>query len=191
MDNKTKSKILTGVSVVIVILMIFVVFKLACLGVRNSAINLEEQITTSKSNIDIMLQKRVDELSQLINAVKNSKKFEEETLEKIIQARNEAQSGNIQQSNLTLKAVAEQYPELKTIDLYKNVMTATSVNETQLKQYRESYNDNVKQYNKLVRSWPNSSMLSFTGYEVQKYELFTANESAASYDPTQTNLWED
>ena len=191
MDNKTKSKILTGVSAVIVILMIFVVFKLACLGVRNSAINLEEQITTSKSNIDIMLQKRVDELSQLINAVKNSKKFEEETLEKIIQARNEAQSGNIQQSNLTLKAVAEQYPELKTIDLYKNVMTATSVNETQLKQYRESYNDNVKQYNKLVRSWPNSSMLSSTGYEVQKYELFTANESAASYDPTQTNLWED
>ena len=191
MDNKTKSKILTGVSAVIVILMIFVVIKLACLGVRNSAINLEEQITTSKSNIDIMLQKRVDELSQLINAVKNSKKFEEETLEKIIQARNEAQSGNIQQSNLTLKAVAEQYPELKTIDLYKNVMTATSVNETQLKQYRESYNDNVKQYNKLVRSWPNSSMLSSTGYEVQKYELFTANESAASYDPTQTNLWED
>lgn len=191
MDNKTKSKILTGVSVVIVILMIFVVFKLACLGVRNSAINLEEQITTSKSNIDIMLQKRVDELSQLINAVKNSKKFEEETLEKIIQARNEAQSGNIQQSNLTLKAVAEQYPELKTIDLYKNVMTATSVNETQLKQYRESYNDNVKQYNKLVRSWPNSSMLNSTGYEVQKYELFTANESATSYDPTQTNLWED
>lgn len=191
MDNKTKSKILTGVSVVIVILMIFVVFKLACLGVRNSAINLEEQITTSKSNIDIMLQKRVDELSQLINAVKNSKKFEEETLEKIIQARNEAQSGNIQQSNLTLKAVAEQYPELKTIDLYKNVMTATSVNETQLKQYRESYNDNVKQYNKLVRSWPNSSMLSSTGYEVQKYELFIANESATSYDPTQTNLWED
>ena len=189
MDNKTKSKILTGVSVVIVILMIFVVFKLACLGVRNSAINLEEQITTSKSNIDIMLQKRVDELSQLINAVKNSKKFEEETLEKIIQARNEAQSGNIQQSNLTLKAVAEQYPELKTIDLYKNVMTATSVNETQLKQYRESYNDNVKQYNKLVRSWPN--MLNSTGYEVQKYELFTANESATSYDPTQTNLWED
>ena len=110
---------------------------------------------------------------------------------KIIQARNEAQSGNIEQSNVTLKAVAEQYPELKTIDLYKNVMTATSINESQLKQYRESYNNNIKNYKKYVRKWPNSNILNNIGYEIKNYKLFEANSSAINYDPAEKNLWED
>lgn len=186
-----KNIILTIVSTMVIISMIFVIWKLICFGVQNSAINMEEQIETSKSNIDIILQKRIDELTQLVNTVKDSKKFESEALEKIIQARNEAQSGNIEQSNVTLKAVAEQYPELKTIDLYKNVMTATSINESQLKQYRESYNNNIKNYKKYVRKWPNSNILNNIGYEIKNYKLFEANSSAINYDPAEKNLWED
>lgn len=186
-----KNIILTILSVFIVILVIFGIWKLICIGVENSTINMEEQIETSKSNIEIILQKRIDELTQLINTVKDSKKFEAEALEKIIQARTETQNGNIEQSNVTLKAVAEQYPELKTMNLYNNVMTATSVSENQLKQYRESYNNNVKNYRKHVRKWPNSSILNSIGYEIKDYKLFTANESAINYNPAKTNLWED
>ena len=86
-----KNIILTIVSVMVIISMIFVIWKLICFGVQNSAINMEEQIETSKSNIDIILQKRIDELTQLVNTVKDSKKFESEALEKIIQARNKTQ----------------------------------------------------------------------------------------------------
>ena len=80
-----KNIILTILSVFIVILVIFGIWKLICIGVENSTINMEEQIETSKSNIEIILQKRIDELTQLINTVKDSKKFEAEALEKIIQ----------------------------------------------------------------------------------------------------------
>lgn len=178
------------VSVLIVVLAIELIFKLFCFGTVNSAINLEEQIRTSKSNIDIMLQKRIDELSQLINTVKDSKKFEADALEQIIYARYEVSQGNIEQSNVTLRAVAEAYPELKTMNLYKDVMTATSTNETQLKQYRETYNSNVKEYNKLVRKWPNSVMLKDVDYEIKEYNLFEANNSALNYNPVTDNLWE-
>lgn len=186
-----KNIILTIVSIIIVILVMFGIWKLICMGIQNSAINMEEQIEASKSNIDIILQKRIDELTQLINTVKDSKKFESDTLEKIIQARTEAQNGNIEQSNITLKAVAEQYPELKTMNLYNNVMTATSINENQLKQYRESYNNNVKNYKRYIRKWPNNDILNNIGYEVKDYKLFEANNSAIEYNPANINLWED
>ena len=68
-----KNIILTILSVFIVILVIFGIWKLICIGVENSTINMEEQIETSKSNIEIILQKRIDELTQLINTVKDSK----------------------------------------------------------------------------------------------------------------------
>ena len=77
------------------------------------------------------------------------------------------------------------------MDLYKNVMTATSVNENQLKQYRESYNNNIKDYRRFVRKWPNKNVLEMLGYEVKDYKLFEANSSATEYNPTNTNLWED
>lgn len=186
-----KNIVLTIISTIIIILVMFGIWKLICIGIQNSAINMEEQIETSKSNIDIILQKRIDELTQLINTVKDSKKFEANALEKIIQARIEAQNGNIEQSNITLKAVAEQYPELKTMNLYNNVMTATSINENQLKQYRESYNNNIKNYKRYIRKWPNNMILSNIGYEIKDYKLFEADNSAINYDSTKINLWED
>lgn len=184
-----KKVILIIFSIIIVIVSLFCIWKLISFGTYNSVINLEEQIETSKSNIDILLQKRVDELSQLINTVKDSKNFEGDALEQIAFARYEASQGEIQQSNLTLKAVAEAYPELKTMDLYKDVMTATSVNENQLKQYRESYNNNIKEYRKKVRKWPNSSILKSMNYEIKNYDLFEANSSAIEYNPVEDNFW--
>ena len=130
-------------------------------------------------------------MTQLINTVKDSKEFEQDALEGIIQARSEAASGNIEQSNLTLKSVAEQYPQLQTMELYKNVMTAISINENQLKQYRESYNNIVKDYRKFVRQWPNKGILEGLGYEVKEYSLFEANNSAINYNPVENNLWEE
>lgn len=186
-----KNILLTIVSIVIVILIIFGIYKLICFGVQNSAISMEESIESSKSDIDVVLQRRVDELTQLINTVKDSKEFEQKALEGIIQARSEAASGNIEQSNLTLKSVAEQYPQLQTMELYKNVMTAISINENQLKQYRETYNSIVKDYRKFVRQWPNKGILKNLGYEVKNYSLFEANVPAVEYNPTQNNLWED
>lgn len=152
---------------------------------------MEESIESSKSDIDIILQRRVDELTQLINTVKDSKEFEQDALEGIIQARSEAASGNIEQSNLTLKSVAEQYPQLQTMELYKNVMTAISINKNQLKQYRESYNNIVKDYRKFVRQWPNKGILEGLDYEVKDYSLFEANNSAINYNPVENNLWEE
>ena len=186
-----KNIILTIVSIIIVILIIFGIYKLISFGIQNSAISMEESIESSKSDIDIILQRRVDELTQLINTVKDSKEFEQKALEGIIQARSEAASGDIEQSNLTLKSVAEQYPQLQTMELYKNVMTAISINENQLKQYRETYNSIVKDYRKFVRQWPNKGILKNLGYEVKNYSLFEANVPAVEYNPTQNNLWED
>lgn len=176
-----------------------ILLALTCIGIgfltgvsaSNKAISQEEQISEDQSNIDVVIQKRVDALSQMINTVKDSKKFEQDTLTQVTEARSQAESGNIEQSNLTLKAVGEAYPELKTIDLYQNVLNETATVENQIKGAREAYNHDVKSYRQFVRTWPNSMLLSWRGYDVQDYTMFTASNSAQSYSPSDDNLWDD
>ena len=57
-----------------------------------------------------MSQKRVEALSQMINTVKDSKKFKEDTIVKLTQARSQAKTGNVEQPSTILQATAEAYP---------------------------------------------------------------------------------
>jgi LemA protein len=180
---------IAAVIAAVIIVLIAVPFAFS-FSIQNGAVSREEQISEDKSNIDVVVQKRVDALSQMINTVKDSKKFEEDTIVKLTQARSQAKTGNVEQSSTILQATAEAYPELKTIDLYKNVMNETSIVENQIKGAREAYNQDIKDYNQYVRTQPNAMLLNFSGYEKKTYKQFTASSSAKSYDPAEDNLWD-
>jgi LemA protein len=160
-------------------------------SIQNGAVSREEQVAEDKANIDVVVQKRVDALSQMINTVKDSKKFEEETITKLTEARSQAKTGNVEQSSTILQATAEAYPDLKTIDLYNNVMNETATVENQIRGAREAYNQDIKSYNQYVRQQPNKMILSTSGYEVQHYKQFSASATAENYDPTKNDLWKD
>lgn len=175
--------------IVCAVLAFVLVIFLTTMSYKNSAISHEEQINEDSANISAIVQKRVDMLSQLVNAVKDSKEFESETLEKITAARTQAESGDIENSNLTLAAVAEAYPEIKTVALYQDVMNATSSVENQLSGARGAYNADVKSYNKLLRQFPSGFFISITNYEPQDFKMFEENDSAKTFNPSDDNLW--
>lgn len=132
-------------------------------GVNNHYVALTQNVTTSKSNISKEEQRRVDLFNNLVDAVESAKTFEQATQTKIAEARSQGNKGNVDQAMLTINAVAEAYPEIKSTDLYKQTMLEFSVTENRLAQYREQYNNDVRSFNSYVQSFPAGVFLSVEG----------------------------
>lgn len=132
---------------------------------NNKAINLEEQINNSAAQIQVAEKRRVDLVYNLADAVLSYQNYEGETLTKIIQARTAASNGDVEQAQIAINAVAERYPDLKANENYQNLMTELALTENQIAQVRNTYNEQVRAYNKFVRTFPNRVFLSVSGYE--------------------------
>lgn len=131
---------------------------------------MEENINTSLSNISKEEQRRVDLFNNLVDAVESYNKFEKETMTQIIEARSQANAGNVETANLMLAAVVEAYPQLKSQDNYKQAMLEFSITENRIAGYREQYNNDVRGYNRFIRSFPANIFLTMFGYVRQDYE---------------------
>lgn len=155
---------------VVVVGIIF--FALMCVfgvqGSRNKAIGLEEAIETSMSDIKVQEKRRINLLPNLVDCVKQYDKHEAETLQAIVDGRGSA--GDIENVTTAITAVAEAYPELKSNENYKQLMTELATTENMIAQYRESYNKQVGTYNRYVKGFPARQFLSWTGYEVLDYQ---------------------
>lgn len=170
-------KILISLGIIIgIILMIVCMF----IGANNTAINLEEQIKESKSSINIQEKRREDLIYNLVDTVESYNKHEKETMTSTIEARQKANNGNIEEAEILINAVAEQYPELKSNENYKTLMTELSVTENLIAEHRNNYNIQVKQYNKHIKAFPNSMILNMMGYEKldNTYLEYDASEDA-------------
>lgn len=134
-------------------------------GTNNKAVFLEEQINGAQANINVAEKRRVDLVYNLVDAVQAYQDYEGKTLEAITEARTSADSGNIEEAKLSINAVAEAYPELKANENYQQLMNELAMTENQIAQYRSNYNEQVRAYNKMIRSFPNNIILSILGYE--------------------------
>lgn len=170
-------KILIVLSIILgIIIMITGMF----IGTNNTAINLEEQIKESKSSINIQEKRREDLIYNLVDTVESYNKYEQDTMQKIIDARAKANNGNVEEAETLITAIAEQYPELKSNENYKTLMTELAVTENLIAEHRNNYNIQVKQYNKHIKSFPNNMILKIMGYEKldNTYLQFDTNEDA-------------
>lgn len=170
-------KFLIGLGIIIaIILMIVGMF----VGTNNTAINLEEQIKESKSSINIQEKRREDLIYNLVDTVESYNKYEQDTMTKIIEARTKASKGNVEEAEVLINAVAEQYPELKSNENYKTLMTELAVTENLIAEHRNNYNIQVKQYNKHIKKFPNNIILNMMGYEKldNTYLKYEASEDA-------------
>lgn len=148
------------VGVVIILVLIFgSIFG----SVNNTYVNKSQTVSTDKSNISKEEQRRVDLFNNLADAVISAKNFEQSTLTQIAQARGQANSGNVSQAEVSLNSVVEAYPDIKSVALYSQTMLEMSATENRLAQYRETYNDDVKDYNAYVQGFPSGMFLSIEG----------------------------
>lgn len=161
---------------IILAVMLFGVFTLN--SIPNQAISYEEQITTAQSEIKIQEKRRADLIPNLVDCVKAYDKHEYETLMAVIEARGTSSDSSVQEIQTMITAVAEQYPELKSNENYKELMNELSTTENKIARVRSNYNEWVSKYNSYVKKFPNKQILSFLGYEVTEYQKLTFDTSS-------------
>lgn len=160
---------------IILALALFTVFALN--SIPNTVISYEEQITTAQSEIKIQEKRRADLIPNLVDCVKEYDKHEYETLMAVVEARGTSSDSSVQEIQTMINAVAEQYPELKSNENYKELMNELSTTENKIAQVRSNYNEWVSKYNSYTKKFPNRQILSFLGYEVTEYQKLTFDVS--------------
>ena len=137
-------------------------------GIYNGLVGLRENIKAAWANIDVLLKQRHDELPKLVDTCKRYMQFEQETLEKVMRARasvsQASTSGNVaavgaaeQQLRAAvgrLFAVAENYPQSKSDETFKQLQGRIIALEESIADRRELYNDQVNLNNIRVKVFP-------------------------------------
>ncbi|GAB4125747.1 MAG: LemA family protein [Sideroxydans sp.] len=137
-------------------------------GLYNHLVSLKHAVAKAWANIDVLLKQRHDELPKLVETCKQYKQFEQQTLQKVIEARSMVQSAREGQDIAALGqaegmlriglgklfAVAEAYPELKANENFMQLQQRISGLENAIADRRELYNESVNLYNVGIEQFP-------------------------------------
>ena len=174
----------------IIIAVVVAVFIGAYISMSNNLVALKNNVDLQYSNIEAVLQKRMDKVTSLVKVVSENEKFSKEIIKEITDARknlgSSIDSGDIDdvQSDLntfnatTSKfiALAESYPEINTDASFTRLMDEIAETENELTVARQNYNGSVNVFNVKIGQFPYSIVSSFKGYTARK--LFKADNAA-------------
>lgn len=180
--------------VTLLFLALLVVAALYVVRIYNGLVALRENVRKAWSNIDVLLTQRHDELPKLVEACKRYMGYEQETLERVMQARASvfraqgsgdvtalgAAEQQLREGLGRLFALAENYPELKADQGFQHLRTRISELENTIADRRELYNEAVNLNNIRIQTFPDlivarmfdfkqSALLEFT--EEQKRDV--------------------
>ena len=71
---------------------------------------------------------------------------------------------------LNIQAVVEAYPQLKSQSNYDKAITEFSITENRIAGYREQYNNDVRDFNNYVQSFPAFMFLAILGKDTEQKE---------------------
>ncbi len=156
------------------------------ISIFNRLVTGRNQAKNGFAQIDVQLKRRHDLIPNLVETAKRYLAHEEETLTRVISARNHAQSlqestqhqpesiehmalfaqaeGMLSKALGQFSAVVEAYPELKADSMIKDLMDELTNTENRIGFARQHYNDSVMFYNNDREVFPNnlvSSTFSF------------------------------
>ncbi|OOG72309.1 LemA family protein [Algoriphagus sp. A40] len=160
---------------VVVLLLVFY-----AIGIYNKLVRLTTLVEEGWSGIDVQLKKRYSLIPNLVETVKGYAKHEQETFEKVVNARNLAQSATtleghqaaenqLNKALVNLFALAEQYPELKANQNFLKLQEELSVIEQDIEKSRRYYNGTVREKNILVDSFPSNILANIFGFIKSKF----------------------
>ena len=169
-----------------IIVGVIVVIGLWLIMTYNGLVASRNQGTTAWSQIDVQLKRRHDLIPNLVQVVKDAMGYEQETLVKVIQARNNAvaatgpaQAGPaeaaLSQATRGLMGLVESYPQLKANDNVKQLQEELVSTENKIAFSRQFYNDSVNSYNTRRQSFP--AVLAAQSLGFGPMDLFTMPEA--------------
>lgn len=163
-----------------ILLGVGVLMLLWSIGAYNGLVRLRVLADNAWSDVDVQLKRRYDLIPNLVETVKGYAKHEQQTLEKVIQARNQAISAGdpaakIEADNLLsgalrqLFALSEAYPDLKANTNFTQLQGDLSAIENDIAQARRYYNAVVRDFNTKQQTFPSSFIASTFGFTTRPF----------------------
>lgn len=136
--------------------------------IYNGLVQVKHAVAKAWANIDVLLKQRHDELPKLVEVCRQYMGYEQETLEKVMQARAAvaaAREGQnvpaLGQAETQLRlglgglfAVAEAYPDLKADSQFQHLQQRITELENGIADRREYYNESVNLNNVRIEQFP-------------------------------------
>lgn len=168
-----------------VILAVFAFLFIFIFGLYNSLVRLKTRVDEAWSGIDVQLKRRADLIPNLVEAVKGYAKHEKKVFENVTKARSallnakqpreKAKADEFLTASLkTLFAVAENYPELKANENFRDLQKQLEGTEDKISYSRQFYNANVLDYNVRIKQFPNVVLAGMLGFK--EAEFFKVEE---------------
>jgi LemA protein len=154
----------------------------------NGLVSDRRQTMNAWAQIDVQLKRRYDLIPNLVETVKGYMKHEQDTLEKVIQARNRAVGATSVKEKAAAEtavagalsgifALSEAYPELRSNENMVQLQEELRSTENKISFARQYYNDIVTQYNTKLEAFPTNILAGMGGF--QPKDLFELEEPAA------------
>lgn len=191
----------TGLIIFILVVVLFVYL----IAIYNKLVRLKNQFENAFAQIEVQLKRRYDLIPNLVETAKAYLKHERETLEAVIQARNQAASAlpkaaqnprdpsairelSGAESALgsalgRLNVVMEAYPDLKANQNMMQVSEELTSTENRVAFARQAFNDAVMNYNTYRQSFPPVVFASFFGHPNNATLLEFADSAAIQAAP--------
>jgi len=153
----------------------------------NRLVNLSEQVNEQWAQIETQLQRRYDLIPNLVETVKGYAAHEQDVFTAVAEARaklagatgtsEQVEAANQMESALArLLVLVERYPELKANEQFNRLMDELAGTENRINVARMRYNEAVRQYNRVIRTFPTVLLAGMLGFEERPY--FQAREGA-------------
>ena len=157
--------------------------------IYNRLVALRNQARNGWRQIDVQLKRRHDLIPNLVEVTKDYLAYEQETLQRVIQARERAvrahdvgqaiaAEGELSGALGRLFALVESYPDLKANERVAGLTEELTGTENKIAFARQFYNDSVMALNNAVQSFPSNLVAALFKFGTMAYFELPETESA-------------